>query len=36
MKAVIEPDLSSAPEVSFTKEETDIIMGNSFARLLGI
>jgi predicted TIM-barrel fold metal-dependent hydrolase len=36
MKAVTEPDLSSAPEVSFTKEETDIIMGNSFARLLGI
>lgn len=36
MKAVVEPDLSCAPEVSFTKEEQDIIMGNSFAKLLSL
>lgn len=36
MKAVTEPDLSCAPEVSFTKEEVDTIMGNSFAKLLGL
>lgn len=34
VKATTEPDLSSCPEVSFTPEETEIIMGKAFARLL--
>ncbi|WP_287154246.1 amidohydrolase family protein [Candidatus Solincola tengchongensis] len=34
VKAVTEPDLSPCPEVSFTPEEIDIIMGRAFARLL--
>jgi len=36
VKAVMEPDLSCAPEVSFTNEEKSIIMGDAFAKLLGI
>ncbi len=36
VKAVTEPDLSSCPEVSFTPEETEIIMGKAFARLMGL
>lgn len=36
LKGVKEPDLSSCPEVSFTPEEIDTIMGNSFARLIGV
>lgn len=34
VKAVTEPDLSSCPDVSFSPEETEIIMGKAFARLL--
>jgi uncharacterized protein len=34
--AIKEPDLSSCPEVSFTDEEKRIIMGDAFARLMGI
>lgn len=34
IKAITEPDLSRCPEVSFTREEIDIIMGKAFARLL--
>jgi predicted TIM-barrel fold metal-dependent hydrolase len=36
VKTVAEPDLSSCPEVSFTPEETEIIMGKAFARLLDL
>jgi predicted TIM-barrel fold metal-dependent hydrolase len=36
IKAVTEPDLSSCPEVSFTTEETEIMMGKAFAKLLGL
>lgn len=36
VNAIKEPDLSSCPEVSFTDEEKRIIMGDAFARLLGI
>lgn len=36
LAAVREPDLSCCPEVSFSREELDIITGGSFARLLGI
>ncbi|MDD3718852.1 MAG: amidohydrolase family protein [Actinomycetota bacterium] len=35
-KAITEPDLGSCPEVSFTPEETEIIMGQAFARLMGL
>lgn len=34
--AIMEPDFSSCPEVSLTDEEKRIIMGDAFARLLGI
>jgi predicted TIM-barrel fold metal-dependent hydrolase len=34
--AVKEPDLSCAPEVSFTELEVETIMGNAFAQLLGL
>jgi predicted TIM-barrel fold metal-dependent hydrolase len=34
VKAITEPDLSSCPEISFTPEETEIIMGKAFARLM--
>lgn len=34
VKALIEPDLGSCPEVSFKPEEIEIILGKSFARLL--
>jgi uncharacterized protein len=36
IKAVTDPDLSSCPEVSFTPEETEIIMGKAFAKLMGL
>jgi uncharacterized protein len=36
VQTIMEPDLSSCPEVSFTDEEKRIIMGDAFARLLGI
>lgn len=36
VKAITEPDLSPCPEVSFTAEEKRIIMGDAFARLLGV
>jgi len=34
VKALTEPDLSSCPEVSFTSQEIETIMGKAFARLL--
>lgn len=34
--AVMEPDLSVCPEVSFSDEEKRIIMGDAFARLMGL
>jgi predicted TIM-barrel fold metal-dependent hydrolase len=36
VKAVREPDLSSCPEISFTAEEIEIIMGKAFAKLIGL
>jgi predicted TIM-barrel fold metal-dependent hydrolase len=36
LKAVKEPDLSSCPDVSFSREELDTILGNSFAMFMGI
>lgn len=36
VKAIKEPDLSNCPEVSFTDEEVKLIMGDAFAKLLGI
>jgi len=36
VQAVKEPDLSSCPEVSFTDEEKEIVMGKAFAKLLGL
>jgi hypothetical protein len=36
VKAVSEPDLSSCPEVSFTQEELDAIMGKAFAKLMNL
>ncbi len=36
VKAVTEPDLSSCPEISFAPEETEIVMGKAFAKLLGL
>jgi hypothetical protein len=36
VNVIKEPDLSSCPEVSFSDEEKEIILGNGFARLLGI
>ncbi len=36
VKGVREPDLSRCPEVTFTQEEIEIIMGKAFARLLGM
>ncbi|MBN2027657.1 MAG: amidohydrolase [Actinobacteria bacterium] len=36
IKAVTEPDLSCCPEVTFTPEETEIIMGKAFAKLMGM
>jgi uncharacterized protein len=36
VKAVLEPDLSTCPEISFERGELDIIMGTSFARLVGL
>ena len=36
VQAVQKPDLSSCPDVSFTEEELDIILGKSFARLMGL
>jgi predicted TIM-barrel fold metal-dependent hydrolase len=36
VKAFAEPDLSSCPEVSFTDEEKEIVLGKAFARLMGI
>ncbi len=36
VKAVNEPKLAGCPEVSFTREELDIVMGRAFARLLGL
>jgi len=35
-KAITEPDLSSCSEVSFTPEETKIMMGDAFAKLLNL
>lgn len=34
--AIREPDLSSCPDVSFTNEEKEIVLGRAFARLMGI
>jgi uncharacterized protein len=34
VKVITEPDFSSCPDVSFTAEETEIIMGGAFAKLL--
>jgi predicted TIM-barrel fold metal-dependent hydrolase len=34
VKAVKEPDLSSCPDVSFTQEEIDAVMGDAFARFM--
>jgi uncharacterized protein len=36
VKAFSDPDLSSCPDVSFTDEEKEIVMGKAFARLVGI
>ena len=36
VKAVTEPDLTACPGISFTPEETEIIMGKAFARLLNL
>lgn len=36
VKAIAEPDLSSCPDVSFTEDEKEIILGKAFTRLLGI
>jgi hypothetical protein len=36
VNVIKEPDLSSCPEVSFTDEEKEIMLGDGFARLLGI
>lgn len=36
IKALTEPDLSCCPGISFTGEETEIIMGKAFARLMGL
>ncbi len=36
VKALEEPDLSSCPEVSFSRQEIDVVMGNGFARLMGL
>jgi predicted TIM-barrel fold metal-dependent hydrolase len=36
VKAILEPDLSSCPDVSFTEKEKDIVLGKAFARLMGI
>jgi len=36
VKALTEPDLSSCPEVSFTPQEIETIMGKAFARLLKV
>ena len=35
-KAVGHPDLSGCPDVVFTREELDIVMGRAFARLMGL
>ena len=36
VKALTEPDLSYCPEISFQPEETEVIMGKSFARILNM
>lgn len=36
VRAVREPDLSGCPEVSFSPEEIEIVMGKAFARLIGL
>ncbi len=36
VKAVMEPDLSGFPEISFTREEKEIVAGKAFAKLIGI
>lgn len=36
VRAVKEPDLSSCPEVSFSGEEIDAVMGGAFARLMNL
>lgn len=36
VKAFREPDLSGCPDVAFSSEEMDIILGQAFARLLGL
>jgi hypothetical protein len=36
VKAIKEPDLSKCPDITFTEEEKEIIMGKAFARLMGI
>lgn len=34
VKAIAEPDVSSCPDVSFTPEEMEIVLGKAFARLM--
>jgi len=34
VKAINSPDFSACPEISFTSEETEIIMGKAFARMM--
>lgn len=36
VKAVREPDTATCPDVSFTREELDTVMGGAFARLVGL
>ncbi len=36
VRAIAEPDLTSCPEISFSKEEREIILGKAFARLLNL
>jgi predicted TIM-barrel fold metal-dependent hydrolase len=36
LQAIREPDLTSCPEISFSEEEKEIILGKAFAKLLKI
>ncbi len=36
LKAVLEPDLSSCPEIEFTTEELKIVAGRAFAKFIGL
>ena len=36
VRAVAEPDLASCPEISFSQEEREIVLGKAFARLMGL